>query len=468
MRNLISSLSAFAVVITSFCAGTMADVVINEIRMVPDDGPCPCAMAGCEPIRPLVEYVELLNRGPGSADLGNWWICDQPTNQTYLRLRQIPQGSGMPFSPAIVLGEGDFLVIKFGCLVPFPGYSTRANGSATTTHITTLPFTVTANLQMAQTNFSIWNHSPPSNPDFPSFDQPQFLRDFVAWSQTGVYVGAKRGCMAANPVAALWPAEFAGDCQTQTPPPEFIAVNSSPLFTELGSSINYSGRFANDPSDYFVAPATEGERNAMPGDLDDDFDMDYDDSTIFESCLTALLVRSGSIDSGVGLGLSCVRADLDMNNVVDCEDWPLFVELWLRYSVLPPPEPTPCPECMPGDLNKDKIIDGSDYQGFTDVLLGYDNSPEGRCASDINSDGLVDCLDVTPFAQLTLGVTGGGCLIGDVNVDGVVDGLDIQPFINSFGAILCGTTRPFCAADANSDQMIDFDDVDGFVQALLP
>ena len=425
-------------------------------------------MTGCEPIRPLVEYVELWNRGPGSADLGNWWICDQPTSQTYLRLRQIPQGSGAPFSPAIVLGEGDFLVIKFGCLVPFPGYNTRSNDSGTTTHVTTLPFTVTANLQLAQSNFSIWDHSPPSNPDFPSFDQPQFIRDFVAWSQTGVYVGAKRGCVAANPIAALWPTEIVGNCQSQVPTPEFVAVDSSPLFVEIGSSVNYADRSANDPSDYFLAPATQGERNVMPGDLDGDFDMDYDDSALFEACLTSPLAGRSSQGPANGVSPSCSRADFDDNDVVDCMDWPQFIQLWLRYSVLPPPKLAPCADCMPGDFNSDKFIDGFDFQGFTNVLLGYDNSPEGRCAADINTDGMVDCLDVTPFAELTLGNSAGGCLIGDVNLDGVVDGRDIAPFLNTMGAVLCGSTRPFCAADTNADQVIDFDDVGGFVQAILP
>jgi hypothetical protein len=445
-----------------------ADVVINEIFMVPDSGPCSCGMPGCEPIFPLMEYVELWNRGPGAANLGNWWICDQPTSMNYFRLRQIPQGSGMPFTPAIVLAEGDFLVIKFGCQVPFPGYTTQANASGTITHTTTLPLPVTSDLQIAQTNFSIWDHSAPSNPDFPSFDQPQFLRDFVAWAVGGVYVGAKRGCVAAHPTASLWPTEIAGNCQTFVPTPEFVAVDSSPIPMEPGNSINYSGGSANDPTDYFIAPSTQGEANVMPGDLDGDLDMDNDDFALFESCLNNFSLRANSAGQKRGTMTPCVLADFDQSNSVDCKDWPLFVDLWLRYSLLPPPEPTPCPTmCILGDFNGDTLVDGLDVQGFVDVLLGYDTSPEGACAADMNTDGFADCLDVTPMIEMALAAVP-TCLIGDVTGDGVVNGLDIQPFIDSFDRVICGEDQAFCAADTNGDHIIDFADVELFVMALLP
>lgn len=445
-----------------------ADVVINEVFMVPDSGPCPCAMPGCEPIRPLIEYVELWNRGPGIADLGNWWFCDQPTSMNYFRLRQIPQGSGMPFSPGIVLGPGDFLVIKFGCLVQFPGYSTRPNNSGTTTHTTTLPLTITSDLQIPQTNFSIWDHSPPSNPDFPSFDQPQFMRDFVAWSQTGIYVGAKRGCVAANPVANLWPTEIGGNCQTLSPTPQFVAVDSSLLLMFPGSSINYSGRFANDPTDYFIAMPTEGERNAMPGDLDDDLDMDNDDFALFESCFGSPVSAPIAEKPRGGLPPPCELADLDHNFVVDCNDWQIFGQFWVRYSTLPAPILAPCEGCLPGDFNGDKLVDGLDLQGFVNVMLGNDNSPEGACAADINTDGFVDCSDVTPMIETAIAAKMTGCLVGDVNGDGRVDGLDVQPFLSSFGLVLCGQSEAFCAADANPNGVIDFDDIEPFVAALLP
>ncbi|OWY71262.1 hypothetical protein B7486_11745 [cyanobacterium TDX16] len=446
----------------------LADVVINEIFMVPDSGPCPCGVPGCEPILPLMEYVELWNRGPGPANLGNWWICDQPTSMNYFRLRQIPQGSGAPFTPAIILAEGDFLVIKFGCQVPFPGYTTQMNASGTITHTTTLPLTVTSDLQIPQTNFSIWDHSAPSNPDFPSFDQPQFIRDFVAWAVGGVYVGAKRGCVAAHPTAGLWPTEIAGDCLTFVPTPEFVAVESGPLLSEPGNSINYSGGSANDPTDYFIAPATQGEANVMPGDLDGDLDMDNDDFALFESCLNNFSLMANTAGQKRGTMTPCVLADLDQSNSVDCKDWPLFVDLWMRYSLLPPPEPSPCPtKCIPGDFNGDTLVDGLDLQGFVDVVLGYDTSPEGACSADMNTDGFADCLDVTPFVHMALAAVP-TCLVGDVTGDGVVNGLDIQPFVDSFDRVICGEDQAFCAADTNGDHIIDFADVELFVMALLP
>ena len=47
---------------------------------------------------------------------------------------------------------------------------------------------------------------------------------------------------------------------------------------------------------------------------------------------------------------------------------------------------------------------------------------------DVNQDGMVDFLDITPFIAV---VTGGGFQFeADTNGDGEVDFLDIVPFIN--------------------------------------
>ena len=54
---------------------------------------------------------------------------------------------------------------------------------------------------------------------------------------------------------------------------------------------------------------------------------------------------------------------------------------------------------------------------FGTVLLG-----------DINLDGVVDLLDVTPFVQLL--TSGDFQCEADVNQDGVVDLLDVTPFVD--------------------------------------
>lgn len=50
-------------------------------------------------------------------------------------------------------------------------------------------------------------------------------------------------------------------------------------------------------------------------------------------------------------------------------------------------------------------------------------------AGDINGDGNVDLLDVTPFVNLLSGGGGYSCA-ADINLDGAVDLLDVTPFVN--------------------------------------
>lgn len=229
-------ISAFATPIT-----VRADVVINEIFMVPDSGPCSCGMPGCEPIFPLMEYVEVWNRGPGTANLGNWWICDQPTSMNYFRLRQIPQGSGMPFSPAIVLAEGDFLVIKFGCQVPFPGYSTQANASGTITHTTTLPLPVTSDLQIGQTNFRSGTTRRPAIPIFLRLTSPS--------SYATLWRGRWAACMSA-PNEAAWRL-----IQSQTSGPRKSLGIARPLCRRRNSSRWTAARYRWSPETVSTIPA---------------------------------------------------------------------------------------------------------------------------------------------------------------------------------------------------------------------
>ncbi len=52
----------------------------------------------------------------------------------------------------------------------------------------------------------------------------------------------------------------------------------------------------------------------------------------------------------------------------------------------------------------------------------------GVLKGDVNLDGIVDLLDVSPFVAL---LTGGGFQAeADLNCDGIVDLLDVSPFVN--------------------------------------
>jgi hypothetical protein len=421
-------------------------VVINEVCMFPAPG--------------QDKFVEILNRGPNVVSTLNWWICDHPITY-YARALQVPQTGGPAAAPPIMLGPGDFLVVRFHPQFPPPSgsYSSGLNSGGTTTHILQINIpapAIPSFLQANAGNFSIWDQSPPSNPDDPSFDVPQAIRDFVAWGVSGTYSGLKRGCIAADPVALLWPPPLSGDCQVPAPPPVFPAVSIAGLVAGSGVSINYNGLSANDPTDYFLAPATEGETNIMPGDLDADLDIDMDDYQLFVACLGQPATAP-----------PCSRADFDASLTVECADWPQFANYWGIYSTLPVPAiPASCAPCTPGDVNNDGLVNGEDIGAMVRVLMGEDTDPVHLCAADTDVDNDRDCEDLVEFVRLTLEAPK-GCLIGDIDGDGRVNGDDIQLFINEILSPRPCTAEVLCRMDTNLDLLISEEDVPLFVDLLM-
>ena len=86
---------------------------------------------------------------------------------------------------------------------------------------------------------------------------------------------------------------------------------------------------------------------------------------------------------------------------------------------------------------------GAAWVGFTaSTGAGGDNQDIltwhfvcGPLPGDINGDGTVDGSDIQPFVDL---LTGGGYQIeADINGDSVVDGLDIQPFVRIITCAEC-------------------------------
>ncbi len=221
-------------------------------------------------------------------------------------------------------------------------------------------------------------------------------------------------------------------------------------------SINYNGHAANDPSDYFLAPSTEGEPNVMPGDIDGDLDMDQDDYSAFVACL-------GQAVSGP----PCSRADFDASMNVDCSDWPPFTANWATYSPLPePPLPNACVSCLRGDVNNDGVINGADVDAFVHVVDGDDVDPVHRCAADANANGFMECEDLSAFVRLVLAAES-DCAAGDTNLDGILDGGDIQPFIDVLLNPSCRTNAERCSADLNLDSTVSLDDLPLFAELLL-
>jgi hypothetical protein len=427
-------------------AGSSPALVINEVYIDTTET-CGVTPGGPE------KYVEIENKSKEPVDTVNWWLCDHPFSH-YWRILQVPQDNGPPAADSIILQPGDFLVVRFHGQFPPPNgdYSSQPNNSGTTTHTLRIfiPEPALGCFFRAKANFSIWDQSPPADPDFPSFDVPAAIRDFVAWGPGGHYDGWQRGCIASNPQANKWSAPIENDC-TGSISPIFEAVNTDPLLSLPGYSINYNKGDANNPADYFLAPKTEGETNVMPGDLDADFDVDNDDYNAFVGCLNQ------PADPPL-----CARANFNQDAIVDCQDWPFFAANWQMYSMLPAPQ-SPCTPCKPGDFNNDGLVNGDDLQGSIAAFTGT-ASP---CAADMDNNGVVDCEDVQAFAR-TLLTAPSDCIRGDLNFDSLVDGADIQPFITVLMTPpVCLSPAEFCVADLNSDQFITIDDLDPFVTLLL-
>lgn len=410
-------------------------VVINEV-FAPATGP---------------KWVEIKNLRATAADLGPYWFCDQPA-ALYFRLLQTPSFGGPSSSPPIVLGPGDLLVIKFGTGLPFGDYQTRPNAAGHTTHSISLPFSESFVLQQANNNNSIWDETL-AGPETPTFDSEILIRDFVAFAADGTYNGSKRGCVAR--LAGLWPDLLSGACFENPDTAEFPAVNSAPFVGNNSFSINYNGRSANNPTDYFLAPPTEGEENIMPGDMDDDYDLDANDAALFEGCI-------GQPTSNA----PCAPGDLDHNGFADCGDWPLFLTDWAMYSPDPAPFSPSCQGCMRGDLNGDGFVNGDDIEIFTAVLGGADSDPRHLCAADLDMNSVVDCNDMLGFA-VTLLDRSAACVRGDLTGDGTVNGDDMQPFITAFLTPGCLSLPLYCAIDVNNDLVINNADLEAFISLLL-
>ena len=82
-----------------------------------------------------------------------------------------------------------------------------------------------------------------------------------------------------------------------------------------------------------------------------------------------------------------------------------------------------------------------------------------RLLGDVNLDGTVSFLDISPFIAVLS--AGDYQFEADVNRDGVVDFLDISPFI---GILSAGGFQ--AEADLNEDGIVSFLDISPFIQAL--
>ena len=103
-----------------------------------------------------------------------------------------------------------------------------------------------------------------------------------------------------------------------------------------------------------------------------------------------------------------------------------------------------------GDANGDGTVDSADETIVSNLQGTTFEDDTYNLAADINSDGVIDSIDLDFFG-----------LLGDVNRDGVVNFADISPFIS-----LLSTGVFQAEADINGDEAVNFMDISPFIALL--
>ncbi len=325
--------------LASFQHAALAQIRLNEVAFAP------------APDSPNGTWFELRNVGETTVDLNGWWMCVQPGSQ-YFRLLQVPQHAlGLPTSPSIVLGPGDYLAVRWDQGVN-GDYSAGPcdDDPAATCHVVSadpcfgvpcVPVADDTPLHPAG-NLAIYEFFGPSA-NFPTgFGSPSSMRDFVQWAPGGAYQGAKR---AETAIAAdLWPPGMGeGDLLVSA------AVDTTNVTVESGLSLQHAGTLLESPEDYFVAPATWlAASSAVPFDVDADADVDLGEYEVFHACLT------GDPDAG-----RCELLDSDLDGLIDLAD---FAELAPAFTGDIAPSI--------GDVDGDGLFSSSDVAALETCLLG--------------------------------------------------------------------------------------------------
>lgn len=161
-----------------------AEIILNEVSYLDDKK------------KARNQFVEIVNAGPGPVNLTNWW------------LRSDQEGVITPLPPW-VMPEGAFLVVRTGRGVHDPNFS---DGSAT--FFTGNP--MREMFHQDRDGVALYSGAPTVNT----------IRDFVAWSQTGEYIGA--GTYGHAVAAGIWPANAFVDGGGTSKEPEFIRIITAP------------------------------------------------------------------------------------------------------------------------------------------------------------------------------------------------------------------------------------------------
>ncbi len=148
----------------------------------------------------------------------------------------------------------------------------------------------------------------------------------------------------------------------------------------------------------------------IPGDSDADQDIDADDFSNFEMCVTG--ANNGPPSAG------CMTFDVDADGDVDCDDWTVIETLWTGPPAIPPLV----------DCNSNGVQDACDVaEGVSSDCSG--NGIPDECEPDCNLTGVADSCDILAGTSDDCNANGvpDECdpPLPDCNGNGVADGCDI-------------------------------------------
>ena len=171
--------------------------------------------------------------------------------------------------------------------------------------------------------------------------------------------------------------------------------------------------------------------------------------SLFSNEVNVVLTSSTPISPVTYTEETAFRADYDENQIVNANDFPIFMEYYGVQDNL-------------ADLNLDSLVDFSDFVLFsslTNVEARHTlYTAEAVRRADFNNDGFVDGIDASAFSTL-FGQPGQG----DINLDGIADFSDFVLLAEMTQNQEHYVPSPQVqAADYNNDFTVNVDDFTGF------
>ncbi|MDP2789502.1 MAG: dockerin type I domain-containing protein [bacterium] len=111
---------------------------------------------------------------------------------------------------------------------------------------------------------------------------------------------------------------------------------------------------------------------------------------------------------------------------------------------------------LPGDLNRDGIVDGKDLRLLSNYLTSTGIQPTSLAGADVNRDGAIDIADLSALVDML--ATLFRVPASDLTGDGIVNADDIN-FLTKYVVSKGPAPSPLSKADYNADGVVDLSDL---------